>query len=80
MKEIEIDLHNCIEFEEKWEFIVCCGSYKLWDTEISCCYNYHNSKDNKLRRIYTKNKVFKKLCEMAETILYPYLNENEWQH
>lgn len=80
MKELEIDLHNCIEFEEKDEFIVCSGSYKLWGTEISYCYNYHNSKDNKLRRIYAKNKVFKRLCEMAELILYPYLNENEWHN
>lgn len=80
MKELEIDLHNCIEFTEKENFIEVRGSCTLCGADIDCYYSYPKCNDNKLRRIYAKNKIYDKLLKIAYLLFNPNLYENEWQH
>lgn len=70
MKELEIDLQNSIKFREDGEEVVCEGSYDENWISIFYFYNYHKSKDNKLRRYYAENKVLKELKRLANEILH----------
>lgn len=80
MKGAYEDTFKYIEFTEKGNFIEVRGSCTLCGADIDCYYSYPKCNDNKLRRIYAKNKVYKELWEIADLIFNPKLYENEWQH
>lgn len=77
MKDLVIDLHNCIEFKEEENKIVCGGSYELDWTIVDYYYSYPKCNDNKLRRIYATNKVHKKLCELVYNVFNPLTKQDE---